>query len=327
MNRRIIIYFLIAGSLVLNACRKNTDLFVPDPGQYSGPDTTWQPVITVTMPVTELKNSLQLPTYFDSIEVNSNIATINTPYGVQVTFPPNSCITASGSPIAGKVYAEILVLKKKGDMIRMNKPTTYGDSLLVSAGEIFVRIKKDGVPVFLAPNAKINIRYVDLPTNPAMKLFFGDESNPQLFNWLANTDPQNNFVTAGTQAYEVYTNHLRWLNIGYNLTTVSTPTVKVAAELAPYFTNTNTIAFAALKDLRSVAAMPGNLSEKKFISSGLPVGKAITVIVISKQANDYYLGYESAITAAAPSGIQYQVVPVRPVKKSLLEIVNFLNTL
>ncbi len=325
MNKKIFISFLIAGLFLLGACKKNSDVFVPDPGLPAGPDTTWHTAITVSMPVSELKNSLLLNPYLDSIEVNSNTTTINTPFGIQVTFPPNSCITASGTPITGKVYVELMLLKKKGDMVRMNRPSTSFDTLLATAGEIFVRLKKENVPVSLAPNAKINIRYTDLPTNQAMQLFFGDESNAQQFNWLPNADLQNNFITAGTQAYEIYTNHLRWINVANPL--YSPTTVKVAAELAPYFTNSNTVAFVVMKDFRSVAPMHGNFVSKKFISTSIPVGKAITVVVISKQAGDYYLGYESAVTMTPTSGTINQIVPVRPVKKSLPEIIAYLNTL
>ena len=163
MNKKIIIPFLIAGAFLLNACQKNTDIFVPDPGQINGPDTTWQTNITASMPVSDLKNKLLFESHFDSIEVNSNIASVLTPFGIVVNFPPNSCVGATGQPIAGRVQVEIMLLKKKGDMIRMGRPTTSGDSLLVTAGEIFVRLKKDGLPVQLAPNAKINIRYTDFP--------------------------------------------------------------------------------------------------------------------------------------------------------------------
>lgn len=327
MNKKIIISVLAAGIFLLNSCQKNTDIFVPDPGQVNGPDTTWQPAVTASMPVSVLKNSLLLAPYSDSIEVNANIATVSTPFGVQVNFPPNCCVSTTGQPLTGKVQVDILVLRKKGDMIRMNRPTTSNDSLQVSAGELFVRLKKDGVPVMLAPNAKINIRYTDLPVNQQMKLFFGDESNPQHFNWLPNNDPANNFINTGTQVYEIYTNHLRWINVAYPYNVAGTATVSVSAEIANYFTNTNTMAFTVLKDFRSVAGMRPELSAKKFISPKLPVGKVITVVVISKQANDYYLGYESAVTMTPTNGTNTQVVSVRPVKRSLPEIVTYLSTL
>ena len=53
-----------------------------------GPDTSWQPTITATMPVIELRNSLLLPAFTDSVEISSNTATLNTPIGMQVIFPP-----------------------------------------------------------------------------------------------------------------------------------------------------------------------------------------------------------------------------------------------
>ena len=212
-------------------------------------------------------------------------------------------------------------------MIRMGRPTTSGDSMLVTAGEFFVRLKKDGLPVQLAPNAKINIRYTDFPTNQQMKLFMGDESNALQFNWLVNTDLVNNFINVGTQNYEIYSNHLRWLNVAYNYSVAGAGTVKVAAELAPYFTNANTVAFTVFKDFKSVVGMYGNVNTKKFSTGKLPVGKAITIVVISKQGNDYFLGFESAVTLAPTSGTGVQSVPVTPIKKSLQEILNYLNTL
>ena len=326
MKRRTIIHVLIAGLFLLSACEKNTDIFVPDPGQSNGPDTTWQNTITPTMPVSNLKTSLLLEPYVDSVEVSANVATMSTPFGVLLNFPPNFCVNSAGQTLTGKVQVELMLLKKKGDMIRMGKPTTSNDSLQVSAGELFIKIKKNGVPVLLAPNVKINIRYTDLPTNQQMKLFFGDDSNPQQFNWLPNLDLSNNIIAAGTQAYEIYTNHLGWLNVAYNFGLTSTNSVAVSASLDNNFTNANTIAFTVLKDYRSVGAMHGDLGIRKFISPKLPIGKAITVVVISKQVNDYYLGFENAVTTAQP-GNGTQPVLVHPIKASLPDILYYLSTL
>lgn len=324
MNKRTVILVLLAGGIFLNACQKNTDIFVPDPGQLNGPDTAWQNFITPVMPVSNLKASLLFEPYLDSITVNGTIASVLTPSGLQVTFPPNCCVNSSGQPITGTVQVELMLLKKKGDMIRLSRPTTSNDSLLVSAGEIFIKLKKDGQAVQLAPGVKINIRYPDSPLNPLMKFFVGDETNIERFNWKPNPDLTNNFIYVGTQAYEIYTNHLRWVNVAYvfDLTTVAK--VNVVANLAPYFTNANTVAFTVFKDYRSVVGMYGDISTRKFITGKLPVGKVITVVVISKQGNDYFLGYESALTQA---GNTNQSVLVTPIKKSLPEILAYLNTL
>lgn len=327
MKRKTIIHVLLAAAVFLSACEKNTDIFVPDPGQPNGPDTTWHNTITTTMPVSNLKTSLLFEPYTDSIEVNSNIASILTPFGVQVNFPANSCVSSTGQPITGRVDVEIMLLKKKGDMVRMSKPTTFYDSLLVTAGEIFIRLKKNGLAVQLAPNAKINVRYTDIPTNQSMKLFVGDESNPQQFNWLPSPVSSNNILNVGTQNYEIYTNHLRWISVAYGFDLSTVAKVNVIANLAPYFTNANTVAFTVFKDIRSVAGMYGDINTRKFSSVKLPVGKVITVVVISKQANDYYLGYESAVTATPANGTGNQIVPVTPIKRSLPDILYYLSTL
>lgn len=327
MKRKTIIHVLIAGTIFLNACEKNTDIFVPDPGQTNGPDTTWHSIITTTMPVSNLKTSLLFEPYRDSILVNNNVASIVTPFGLQVNFPANSCVSAGGQPITGRVEVEIMLLKKKGDMVRLSKPTTFNDSLLVAAGEIFILLKKDGLAVQLAPNAKINIRYTDIPTNQLMKLFVGDESNAQQFNWTPNPGSTNNILNVGTQNYEIYTNHLRWISVAYSFDLGTVAKVNVTANLAPYFTNANTVAFTVFKDIRSVAGMYGDINTRRFSTGKLPVGKAITVVVISKQANDYYLGYESTVTATPTTGTGLQSVPVTPIKRSLPDILYYLSTL
>lgn len=327
MKRKTIIHVLITGALFLSACEKNTDIFVPDQGQTNGPDTTWHNTITPAMPVSNLKASLSFLPYIDSIEVNNNIATVLTPFGIQVNFPANSCINSTGQPITGKVRVEIMLLKKKGDMVRLSKPTTYNDSLLVAAGQIFISLKKDGQTVQLAPNAKINIRYTDFPTNQLMKLFAGDESNPQQFNWIPSPNSANSILNIGTQNYEIYTNHLRWTSVAYGFDLAAVAKVNVTANLAPYFTNANTVVFAVFKDMRSVAGMHGNINTRKFSSGGLPVGKAITVVVISRQANDYYLGFESTVTALPTTGTSVQTVSVTPIKRSLPDILYYLSTL
>ena len=328
MNIKTFISVIITGSLFLNACQKNTDIFVPDPGQINGPDTSWQNVITASMAVSILKNNLLLQPYQDSITVNANIASIVTPFGIQINFPPNSCATAVGQTVTGRVQVEIQVVKKKGDMIRLNKPSTSNDSLLVTAGQIFIKLKKDGQVLQLAPNVRINIHYVDLPTNPQMNFFVGDETNTERFNWLPNPDLLNNTLITGTQAYEIYTNRLRWISVAYGFNVSTTAKINVAADIAPYFTNANTTAFTVFKDFRSVVAMYGDLNTRKFITGKLPLGKQITVVVISKQGDDYYLGYESAITQipAAPGSL-IQHVRIVPVKKSLPEILSYLSSL
>ncbi len=329
MKIKAFILILFAGSLLLNACQKDIDIFVPDPGQLNGPDTSWQNTVTASMPVSILKSNLsQEPVYLDSITVNANIATVTTPFGIQVNFPPNCCTNGAGQSVTGKVQVEIMAIKKKGDMIRLNKPSTWNDSMLVTAGQIFIQLKKEGQILQLAPGVRINVRYIDLPVNAQMQFFIGDETNAQRFNWLPTPTPALDTIIMGTQHYEIYTRQQRWISLATLFdVNITTPKVKVSADIAPYFTNANTIAFTVFKDVRSVVAMQGDLSTRKFITGKLPVGKQVTVVVISKQSGDFYLGYESAVTQSPAANVLTQHVRVVPIKKSLPEILAYLSTL
>ena len=160
-----------------------------------------------------------------------------------------------------------------------------------------------------------------------MKFFAGDETNVERFNWGPNPDLSNNFINIGSQAYDIFTNHLRWINLAYVVDVNSVPKISLVADLAPYFTNANTIAFTVFKDLRSAVAMKGDQNTRKFITGKLPVGKQITVVVISKQADDYYLGYESAVTQIPATNSLTQHVQVVPIKRTLPEIISYLSTL
>jgi len=328
MKIKVFILILFAGGLFLNACQKDIDIFVPDPGQLNGPDTSWQNTVTATMPVSALKNNLLLTPYKDTIIVDANTATIVTPFGVQVNFPPHCCTTGSGQPVTGKIDVELIVVKKKGDMVRLNRPSTYNDSMLVTAGQIFIQLKKEGQILQLAPGVTINIRYTDLPINPQMKFFMGDEANAQHFNWLPTPTPSADTIVMGTQTYEIYTQRQRWLSVAtvFDINT-TTPKIQVSADMAPYFTNANTVAFTVFKDVRSVIAMKGDLVTRKFMTGKLPIGKQVTVVVISKQGGDYYLGFESAVTQIPTVNATIQPVHIVPIKKSLPEILAYLSSL
>lgn len=327
MNIKSFILIFFAGTVLVSACQKNTDVFIPAPGQLNGPDTTWSASVTASSQLSFLKNNLLVQPYVDSFEVNASAATITTVPGLIINFPPNCCLNSAGQPVTGRVQVEVQVSKKKGDMIRQNKPSTYNDSLLTTAGQIFIRLKKDGQSLQLASNAKVQIYYIDLPSNSQMKLFAGDETSTFGYNWLPVPVSSNDSVAVSIQAYGITTRHLGWISLANLYDGNNLGLVKVIADIPAYFTNANTTAFAVFKDFRSVAALHADINTRKFISSRLPVGKQFIMLVISKLGDDYYLGYESATTQAQASNAINQTVHIVPVKKSFAEILSFLNSL
>lgn len=325
MHKKIVTIFIISTALLLQACQKNIDMFVPDAAQAAGLDTSWNTTIAATAPVFSLQNNLRVEPVTDSFEVNNNFATINSLPDLQCTFPPNCCVNAAGQTVTGKVYVDLQLIKKKGDMILMNKPTTAGGSLLVSGGEFFISLKKDGKELQLAPNAKVSIRYSDAPVNSAMKLFYGDETVPGRFNWIPNTDTVNRMI-AGQQAYEIITNRLRWINCDYFYDTTGIVRTVVTTQLPSNYTNANSAAFLVFKDFRSVLGMNADVPERRFVSGKVPAGKLAVVVVISKQGNDYFLGKET-ITTGLNVTTNVQKVTLNPVKTSLADIRLYLATL
>jgi hypothetical protein len=327
MNKKITFILSLAAALFFTACQKNIDVFVPDPGTTGGPDTAWYTSVNSTMPVAALQTSLLATPITDSFEITSTTAAslLNTG-GLQCSFPALSCISTAGQVVTGKIHAELFVIKKKGDMVLMNKPTTSNGQMLVSAGEIFIRLKKDGQDVNLAPGAKISIRYSDLPINPLMKLFFGEELLNGQFNWVPNNDTLTNFIGYGQQVYEITTNHLRWINLDYFYDTTGISRSNISLQLPFNYTNANTTAFVVFKDIRSVIRMNAVVNEKRFVSGKLPNGKAAWVVVISKQGNDYFMSKET-ITTGVNAANGNQSLSLTPVKTTLADIKTWLATL
>ena len=326
MNKKIVTILFISIAFLLNACQKSTDIFVPDATANNGLDTSWYTTVTTSMPVASLRTSLLLPVIKDSFEISASNYTTLTVNDALFTFPPHCLINTAGQTVTGKIYTEAQVIKKKGDMILVNKPTSANGSMLVSAGEIFISLKKDGQELKLAPNTSIQIRYVDLPVNPSMNLFFGDETIPLSFNWIPNQDTANKIAVA-QQAYEILTNHLRWINCDYFYDTSNITRSYVSANLPSNYTNANTAVYLVFKEIRSVLAMGADVPERRFISGKIPNGKTATVVAISKQGNDYFLGKESITTGINLGNTNTQKITLSPVKTSLADIKTYLATL
>ena len=324
MTRKIILYTLLIASVALSSCQKDLDQFVPDPS--TGYDT-WYNTIDNTMPVGDLKQNLLLPVYKDSFNLNTTTVTINTGSGLQCNFIAGSIQNAANNPVTGNIFIETYLLKKKGDMIRMSTPTTSNGRMLVSGGELFVRLTKDAGELNLTNTGRYYISYNDSAASSLMRLFDGDETNPAIFNWLPTQDSMGFVSAALNQSYSLSTNRLHWINCDYFYDTTGIPRTIVSAGLPASYTNANTVAYTVFNDMHSVIGMYGNATTRKFSSGKLPANKQITVVIISKQGNDYFLGHEQGTTVGSSGTVNDQQVIVTPVITSLDNIKAYLNSL
>ncbi len=325
MNRNFILITLTTGLLFLFSCQKDTSVFVADKGEITGPDTSWYAAVTADMPIVKLKNSLALALNTDSFEVNDHDMTIADPSGIEFIFPPQSSADINNDPVSGMVETSSLLIKKKGDFIRMNVPTVVSGKLLVSGAAYFIALQKDGNRVRLSPGKTLTASYTDTSFSAPIQVFNADAGID--INWIKNNDPDNNYVSALNQSlYKMVSNRLSWTSCGYFYDMNAVQTTSIATDMPRNFTNFTTAVYIVFKNFRSVVNLSGNTAAHAFTSIPLPAGQIATVVVISKQGDYYYMGQQQIMTAKPAQGT-HQIVSINPVRASLDNIKAYLGTL
>lgn len=326
MKKKLILFNIVLAALIFTSCQKDSDIFIPN-NSTSGLDTNWVATVTDLSPVSEMKRLLNKEAAHDSVDATAG-GTFQTSEGLTVIVNPQSLLLPNGQIATGKIYIETLLIKHKGDMIKADKPTTSFGRILISGGEIFISIRKENEQLHLAPGKGIYIKYTDATASSLMKLFYGDESNAERFNWI-RSDSSNNGIAVSIQpsvGYEIFSTKLRWINCDY-FADSSGNRGNVTASLPADYTNANTSVYLVFKDLNAVAGMYGDATSKKFSSPKVPVGKSAIIVSITKKGtNSYYLGHET-ITTGSTSNNGIQTVPLSPQPTSLSDIKAYLNTL
>jgi hypothetical protein len=144
---------------------------------------------------------------------------------------------------------------------------------------------------------------------------------------LLNADSNNNKVISSNTSYDVLSSRLQWVGCHSFVDTNTIAQTNISVRLPSNYTNANTMVYISFDDFRTVALLNSNYATRLFTSGRIPVGKHITIVAISKQADDYYLGYQQTTTLASSGTTTQQVVSVTPVKKSLENIKLYLENL
>ena len=326
MKNRIITFLSLSTFILLASCQKDVNIFIPN-GTTVGADTNWVAAVTSSSPVSELKHALNRDVLLDSVDCTLG-GTITTSEGLSLILTPQSLLLSNGLAATGKIYTETMLINQRGDMVRMDKPTTSNNRILISGGEVFVRMRKDADEVHLAPGKRLYVKYADPSPLSSMKVFYGDESNSDRFNWLQSQD-STSISANGTGSfigYELSTGNLRWINCD-KFSDTAGQRVNIVASLPVDYTNANTTVYLVFHDIKSVMNMYGDASTKKFSSARVPIGKPVVVISITKKGtNSYYLGHESTVTGQTGTS-SGQTVPLNPQPTSLSDIKAYLATL
>lgn len=311
---------LFLAVMLFASCQKDLNTFMPD-----GPaviDTVWHNSIASSMPVMALKNDLLLAKRTDNFSYNNTdivFANANT----ILTVPAGGLVSGSGAALTGTITQQSLLLQKKGDIIRMSMPTVSGGRLMVSGGSFFIDLKKGNDVVAIAPDTSISLKYSSNIAAPGMTVYNATGDLQSGFSWVPNNDALRNKVLLTGSGFEVMINKTQWVHTAYIFDTVGIPQTKLSIKLPANYTNANTTVYVVFNDMHCVIEAKPDVASRAFNTIDVPANRSVTVVVLSKQSTDYYLGYQQVVTNVTVP----QAVNITPVKKSFENVVSYLNGL
>ena len=310
--------------VLFSSCQKNIDSFVTD--NFQGTlDTVWQSNLSPNTAIFSLKRDLRAANTLDSFSY-SNTGIVFSSGSISLTIPVNSLMKNNGLILNGTVQRETILSVKKGDFIAMDMPTVSNNRLLVSGGAFYISLKNNGDNLFVSQGKKLTVKFNSSNTFQNNKIFNASADSVNGFNWDVNMDTAFNKSAVTQNGYEIQTNRLQHVQTAHFMDTAGIVQTTLSIKLPSNYTNTNTTCYVAFNTIETVAGLKPNVALRSFVSPLLPINKPVTVVVISKQAGDYYLGTFQTTTAATASGPSASIL-ITPVKKSLGFIKTYLNTL
>lgn len=325
--KKIFLNSLLFSLLLLASCKKDTNEFVPDPGQQL--DSAWTNNVTANSQVLILSKNLEGSFTAQSINTATD-TTVSSAGGLQISFPTNGLLL-NGTALSGTVKVEFVLLQKKGDFIRYGVPTSTGANRypLESGGALLIKLTSGGQPLTVASSRKIIIRYRDAEPKQGMSVFYGNTSavtNSLLFDWTLATD--NSFVKIWdstninpvSKGYAVETYRTGWVNVDRSIPSTQ-PRIEVKAILPDLFSNANTALYMVFRNYRSVVQLSGNPTLRHFSFPNIPANEPVIFVSISKVGSSYYLGVKEEKTVAN------MVSFIKPTLSSLDAINALINSL
>jgi hypothetical protein len=330
---RIFLIILGFAALVASCKKENSNEFFPYNNNELN-DTNWYTAVPALARVRQLDSVFKVPAKIDSVNVITG-GTVSFNDSVVLVFPPSFC-TGSTVPTSGKVAVEMIHLKQKGDMVRMDIPTMSYDRLLVTGGSIKIRITYNNQELQLAQGKTVYVKIVNKMSNehPSndMRVFYGKEdayppSASQQFTWLPSTDTANRaFLVQNTiggtvqTGYQFQITRFGWVNCDFFSDTTQ-PRTKAVVVLPLNFTNANTNVYAVFKSPDIVAQLKGEASTKTFNINNIYIGKVVTFVSLSFiNGKLYWASQEVTVTANMN-------IHLNPVEMPKAQIESFLNNL
>lgn len=315
--------FILGPVIFLTSCQRDLDEVVTNPVNPGNADY-WYNNIPDTASSNLLRDELRPSLDSDSFQVTPGTVTVfGNPIGLQVTVAGGDLVSGISQSYQGTVFLQSKLVKTKGDMIRWGLSSISNNQLLESGIHFYTSFEGNGGPLTIAPNKSIIGSSPDTPVLQSLKTYHGQAFNNGNNSWLPATDTLLNFVQSANNYYRVFTNNQGWNMAGMVFSGAVAPSTILSLVLPPNFTNANTIAYLSLTEKRSVLPLTGNAVTRKF-SATVPGNLPVTVTVMSKIGNNYYMAQSQVVTDAQSST---QTVTLSPAASSLQAINSFLDTL
>jgi hypothetical protein len=147
------------------------------------------------------------------------------------------------------------------------------------------------------------------------------------FSWVRDTDTtwikttQSTTSGALIKGYELTSKNLRWIGAQRYIDSTQ-PKIKVTAIISPNFTSDNTAVFAVFTNQKTVVNLKADYASRSFAANNIPLRSSIKLISVSKIGDQFYLGTKDVADVGTVTS--YTILPE---KKSLKDIIDFLNTL
>lgn len=261
-------------------------------------------------------------------------AQITAQAGTVIVIEPNSFVNDNGTNYDGNIDLELKEVYNKKDMILSDRPSTAGDSILESGGEIYIDAKDaNGNSLQLAKDKTIR---VEVPCeNPAndMKLFRGEELAKNEFDWIESNDATSTIEPTDSM-YLIYVNFLGWVNVDRYTGNCSGGGCG-GLVCGPYKTNVilyyqglnpgdSTIVYLIFPDHLSAvkAELHTGITSQFFKAKGIPIGTEIIIFALTYSANYAYYMEEYVTTITENYSDTLKLKPV-----SETQVLNFLNSI
>ncbi len=329
-NMKTINRLLFFGLLIgLVSCQQDLDMLVINPGQLNGPDTTWVNAVSAQSPSNQLRDNIRKSLRKDSFMLNTGSTTvINLSSGIQLRIPTESLQSLNGSPYLGAVKSESILLRNNGDLIRMGVSSRFNEQLLINEGTMFLRLTDaQNQPLDIDPEKPIQLKYPPFGQyNQGIKLFLGAATlQDPGFNWIPIVDSMNYFFPG--PEYNVVTNQLGWISCSRLGSVPPSQRTRLEVDLPAHYTNNNTLAFVSLNRYRAMIRLNANSGTRTFQSGFLPVNEPITLVVLSKQGDRYFMKQRSFTLDYPHQNSLFDRKSVEPTITDLVSIQQYLDQL